>query len=311
MNKEIFLDELRGYLQILEDQEQEDILEEYSQHIDMKMKKGLSEEEAISDFGPVKALAADILEAYHVKPEFQKKTALAKLPGIGGGTKGSVKKFIKRIGYLLKEKFSAVRYSIRKGCEWTGKKCRAFINWIVRLFGKKKDGKTALLKSEELEIQQGSGVTEEFGGKNETALISGSRKGNWKKQKRENTERGSGKMRSFFEMTGRALAALWRMFLGFCIWWLRLLWNMAWLMFSVFCAAMAMIVILGVGTMIIFQIMGYPVLGLLIICIGGLLCFAALSMGAFSLLIRKKKEEPKQETEKDMEEQSGEEVQYE
>ncbi|MCI9306268.1 MAG: DUF1700 domain-containing protein, partial [Lachnospiraceae bacterium] len=36
MNKETFLEELRGYLRILEDQEQEDILEEYAQHIDMK-----------------------------------------------------------------------------------------------------------------------------------------------------------------------------------------------------------------------------------------------------------------------------------
>ena len=70
MNKEMFLEELRGYLQILEDQEQDDIIEEYAQHIDMKLQKGLREEEAIRDFGPVKELAAEILEAYHVKPDF-------------------------------------------------------------------------------------------------------------------------------------------------------------------------------------------------------------------------------------------------
>ena len=63
MNKETFLEELRGCLHVLEDQEQEDILEEYAQHIDMKRQKGLSEEEAIKDFGPVKELAAEILEA--------------------------------------------------------------------------------------------------------------------------------------------------------------------------------------------------------------------------------------------------------
>ena len=81
MNKEMFLEELRGYLQILEDQEQDDIIEEYAQHIDMKLQKGLREEEAIRDFGPVKELAAEILEAYHVKPDFQKKKAAIKLPG--------------------------------------------------------------------------------------------------------------------------------------------------------------------------------------------------------------------------------------
>ena len=73
MNKEIFLKELREYLRILEDREQEDILEEYAQHIDMKMQKGLSEEEAIQDFGPIDELASQILEAYHVKTQFQEK----------------------------------------------------------------------------------------------------------------------------------------------------------------------------------------------------------------------------------------------
>ena len=76
MNKETFLEELRGYLRILEDQEQEDILEEYAQHIDMKLQKGLSEEEAIRDFGSMRELAAEILEAYHVKPEFDQKIFL-------------------------------------------------------------------------------------------------------------------------------------------------------------------------------------------------------------------------------------------
>ena len=52
--------------QILEDEEQADILEEYTQHIDMKISTGLSEAEAIRDFGNVSELAAQILEAYHV-----------------------------------------------------------------------------------------------------------------------------------------------------------------------------------------------------------------------------------------------------
>ena len=69
MNKSEFLNDLKKYLTILEDREQEDILEEYAQHIDMKLSTGLSEEEAIRDFGSVEELAAQILEAYHVKPE--------------------------------------------------------------------------------------------------------------------------------------------------------------------------------------------------------------------------------------------------
>ena len=58
MNKDEFLNELKSYLSILEDEEQADILEEYTQHIDMKISTGLSEAEAIRDFGNVSELAA-------------------------------------------------------------------------------------------------------------------------------------------------------------------------------------------------------------------------------------------------------------
>src|SRR5699024_11928394 len=74
MNKEGFLKELRDHLRVLDEREQEDIIDEYAQHIDLKMKSGLSEEEAISDFGNIAELAAEILEAYHVDPKFEKKT---------------------------------------------------------------------------------------------------------------------------------------------------------------------------------------------------------------------------------------------
>ena len=80
MNKSEFLNDLKKYLTILEDREQEDILEEYAQHIDMKLSTGLSEEEAIRDFGSVEELAAQILEAYHVKPEYQTVKTEKKLP---------------------------------------------------------------------------------------------------------------------------------------------------------------------------------------------------------------------------------------
>lgn len=70
MSKEAFLTELAGHLKVLEEREQQDILDEYAQHIDMKIQNGMSEEEAIGDFGPVKELAAEILEAYHVNPEY-------------------------------------------------------------------------------------------------------------------------------------------------------------------------------------------------------------------------------------------------
>ncbi len=70
MRKEEFLAKLRKNLSVLEEKEIQDIVEEYAQHIDMKMKEGLSEEAAIQDFGDLKELTAGILEAYHVKSDY-------------------------------------------------------------------------------------------------------------------------------------------------------------------------------------------------------------------------------------------------
>lgn len=70
MKKEEFLTKLRKNLSVLEEGEIQDIVEEYEQHIDMKMKGGLSQEEAIKDFGDLKELTAGILEAYHVKADY-------------------------------------------------------------------------------------------------------------------------------------------------------------------------------------------------------------------------------------------------
>lgn len=74
MTKTEFLEYLEKRLQVLNKKEREDILSEYAQHIELKMESGLSEEEAIHDFGDIGELAAEILDAYNVNPEYQKKT---------------------------------------------------------------------------------------------------------------------------------------------------------------------------------------------------------------------------------------------
>lgn len=67
MNKEEFITQLKQSISILDDQEQQYFVEEYTQHIDMKMSQGMSEEEAVKEMGPVKELSREILESYHVK----------------------------------------------------------------------------------------------------------------------------------------------------------------------------------------------------------------------------------------------------
>lgn len=67
MNKEEFITQLKQSISILDDQEQQYFVEEYTQHIDMKISQGMSEEEAVKEMGPIEELRTEILESYHVK----------------------------------------------------------------------------------------------------------------------------------------------------------------------------------------------------------------------------------------------------
>ena len=71
MDKKTFLEELRSSLSVLQETELNDIMDEYEQHIDMKVQSGLTEEEAIAEFGNRKELTAEILEAYHVRADYE------------------------------------------------------------------------------------------------------------------------------------------------------------------------------------------------------------------------------------------------
>lgn len=73
MTKVEFLAYLEKRLQVINQKEREDLLAEYAQHIDMKMASGMSEEEAVKDFGDVHELADELLEAYNINPDYDKK----------------------------------------------------------------------------------------------------------------------------------------------------------------------------------------------------------------------------------------------
>lgn len=72
MTKIEFLEHLEKRLQVLNKKERDDILGEYAQHIELKMENGLSEEEAIRDFGDLEELEIEILDAYNVNPDYRK-----------------------------------------------------------------------------------------------------------------------------------------------------------------------------------------------------------------------------------------------
>lgn len=61
-----FAQKLNGKLYLLNEQERRGIIDEYLDHIDIKMQNGKSEEQAIKDFGDIDELADEILQAYHI-----------------------------------------------------------------------------------------------------------------------------------------------------------------------------------------------------------------------------------------------------
>lgn len=366
MSKERFLSELREYLSILEDQEQEDILAEYAQHIDMKMLKGLSEEEAIRDFGSVKELAAEILAAYHVDSEHAlaagRRGIWPVTPGSGRNNAGFGRSEPGRHGWGLpgpgrifggvnrpeqtgqagsgerekglsayrteepegdkrpetffgrfcrqgKELLLRTLRGMQAGLCWIGRKCRGAAVWCARPFtgrgtqadsldvdeeyaGLLEDGEYAGSDAVAKNVKDDRCVANEESAKREYHDINVTNGNVLRRKKdgiRETKERSSA-MGGFFGAIGRGMVQMWQWMLDCCIFGLRLCWNTGWLLFSLLCAGIAMVMLLGVGMTIVLLCCGYPFTGIFITGLGGLLCFGALAAAGFGMMIRKKKE---------------------
>lgn len=72
MTKKQFLKKLEKELGVLEEKEIKDIIDEYSDIIEEKVKHGKTEKEAVAEVGNVENLAKDILSAYKINPNYKK-----------------------------------------------------------------------------------------------------------------------------------------------------------------------------------------------------------------------------------------------
>lgn len=95
MNKKEFINELRSKLSILKEEEIDDIVSEYGEHIDEEIKSGKSEEDAICEFGDIDELVSGILDAYKINNKYYNKTSI--LDNIFEDTKSVFNKIIKII----------------------------------------------------------------------------------------------------------------------------------------------------------------------------------------------------------------------
>lgn len=267
MNKSEFLAELQKGLTVLEDGEQKDILEEYSQHIDMKISTGLSEEEAIRDFGSIKELAAQILEAYHVKPEFQGTRQEKEKSDFSRDTVGEKKLWKKLTGSIR-----SAGGSIKGFCATCFSKGKAALHKLWHMVG--------------IPFRR---LGNKFRGKKEETAATSVRKE--KKmigtiaESIQPAQRNSG---GIFYSLGRLIAgvfgAVWRCFL----WCVRCAWNAFMIFGAFFCCFCTLCLLFFFAVLLVWLTQGFPLMGVTLACFGGVLCFGSLTVLFVTCIVRKK-----------------------
>ncbi|MFR3627677.1 MAG: DUF1700 domain-containing protein [Lachnospiraceae bacterium] len=298
MDKNTFMRELERSLSVLQESELRDILSEYEQHIDMKVKSGLSEEEAIEDFGSLPELTAEILEAYHVRADYgpgqrggdgRRTEADGRSDGGGSGEgQGSREKERqeedkwktrasragkKTAGFFSELGRRALRLARRTGRWFSG----VFIFWRELLgrhfrrfsrFWKQK-------REERLYRTDGSMEMEKAGKKRGNAGVSLGR-----------TAGSFG--RRLAGMAKRCFNSLIRL----TAWTARLFWNGVWIFLAGCMGGTGLMFLFCLGVLAVLMVQGYPVAGVTLGCLGVTMSlFSAAGLG-MTLLWKKQKKGP-------------------
>lgn len=321
MKKQEFLDELKRYLKVLQDEEQEDIIDEYSQHIEMKMANGLSEEEAIKDFGSIHALAGEILEAYHVKPEYEQENQKKMIRQTtcsdsvaeeqeGGSRLGEgirqigmfFKKVVKNSGHLAGVCISKMLWFLimpfRKGkqlwARWRIKQQEADQEaaWEEMEENENAAGNAGLRNGGEIDhilIEEGIQKTE--GTLTGTSGVKPLRKaGRWK-ARGEKGSRGLPVIIGACKQSGRTIfrgihrMIHWSVTAG--LWCCRIAWNCCVLLASACSICAGLIFLFLLGTLTVLWVQGYPLAGIVIGSLGAVLCFSSLAVLCCTFFWRK------------------------
>lgn len=279
MDKKTFISELKQALSVLQEEELNDIISEYEQHIDMKQKNGLSEEEAIADFGSLSELAADILAAYHVRADYAKKTRKkAAFPDqekagrfrqqagqIGTKVKSGALGGIHGLGSLLHRLWIFLRSLAGKPAAYIKNRCRERPDMPEGL-------PPDVLFLEMGEQEPGDAVNGSSPAKTPGTFVS----------RRRRTAEG---------VLGRSIKALARLFRfawRTVLWGMRMAWNACCLMFALFSGFCGLFSLYMLGMLAVLLAQGYPLAGVTLGCLGLVLCFFSAAGLGITLLRRKR-----------------------
>lgn len=305
MDKKTFLLNLRKSLSVLKEEELQDIVSEYEQHIDMKVENGLTEEEAIADFGSMTELTTEILEAYHVRADYAESVSGRRMKtdrGFGSislqsagrleeesrisEAAGKVKGAVKRWGALLRAGFLAAGTIIKRGFIWGERQISRPFLWIW-----------GLLRSGE--------ESGRAGGSTEKVKLYRRKKEHRRRDSMERSGYGE-RQHGIIYMIGEGISRIFHGCIHAVRWCIRLAWNMCCVGASLMAGFFGLFCLYGLGVLLVLVLQGYPLWGITLGCLGLVLCMFSLAGFGFTLrrLPERQKETGNKERESREREQS-------
>ncbi len=306
MDKKTFLLNLQHALSVLEEKELEDIISEYEQHIDLKVENGLTEEEAIADFGAISELTAEILEAYHVRADYgthafgrrgKRNGGYGKAsPGISGGLKKeklfseiwrNMKDWAIRVGKAAGRCVTVVWTEAKQAVAWGKKQISRPFRWLWEVWNKSRRQKTGERLIATAEAVQGSEVEHKTSGY--YPKRKGIRRKVFMEKRGYNTNLqdgelcGSGSGEGILHMAGRGISRLFHGCIRVAIWCIRLGWNVCCVGISLIISFFGLFCLYGLGILIVLLVQNYPFLGITVGCLGLVLCTFSLAAFMFNL----------------------------
>lgn len=249
MDKKTFIRELRQALSVLQEDELNDIVSEYEQHIDMKMKNGLTEDDAIADFGSLTELTADILEAYHVRSDYAGETGKEK--------KTFSEKESRKAGRLLRQTGGGLKAAGGIAADALRRIGRRI--WGIVPFWKKQAGRFRI-----------------FPGGTGKALLA---------EKRKQDRFSLPKLIGSSRQTGIACI---RLVLRLVLWGLRAVWNICCAGTFLMCAGIGILFLYMLGMTTVLRMQHYPLTGVTVGCLGLVLCAFSAAGFCLTLFWKKK-----------------------
>ncbi len=268
MDKATFLVQLQKNIGMLDDGEQKDIIDEYSQHIDMKVSGGMTEAEAIEDFGDFNEFVREVLNAYHVKAPFDQVDA-AEAAAPASPTAGD----------RLDDAVRGGAQAAGRAVDATKRGARKMASAVTGAAGKLSD------RAKEA-VSQVNAARAEARAETAASGVEAGRNGSGAQAAAAATAAGAsrGMIAGAGSMARSVGGACWSVIKTAARW----CWNFAVACLVALGGVMALTSLFCLGLGVVFLVQGYPVAGLTIAAAGCGMAFAAISFLLSRLIVRKR-----------------------